>query len=1230
MRRLLLAAGSQFGVTAIALLLVAGGALAYFTSTGSGSGGGAATSLSAPTISSATPGAGTVALNWSAVSAPGSGTVTYSVTRDGGTPAGDCAPSGAPTAATSCVDTGLAAGTHSYTVTAVWRTWSATSSPTSATVAFGAATHFSVSAATTTPNAGAADNLTITAKDASENTVSTYAGSHSLTFGGAGSVGGNSPTVTNASGSAIDFGSSTPISFSGGVASVSGSSNGVMKLYKAETASVTVSDGSISNGGGLTVTVGALAASKLSLAAATTTPTAGVADSLTITAQDTYGNTAPSYTGSHSLTFGGAGTIGANNPTVSNASGTATAFGSGTAITFTSGVASVSGANNGVMKLPKAETASITVTDGTLSNGSGLSVTVGAATAANLLLAAATTTPVAGAADNLTVTARDSLGNTATGYAGSKNLTFAGASNNGSFHPTVASDVGIATDFGTSTAITFAAGVATVSGANNGVMRLKKAETASITVTDGTISNGTGLSVTVSVGSLTSLSLAAATTTPNANAADNLTITAIDAGGNTVTSYTGSHSLTFGGAGTIGANTPTVSNASGAATAFGSATAITFTSGVATVAGANNGVMKLPKAETASITVTDGSVSNGSGLSVTVAPLAAGNLLLAAATTTPAPGAADNLTVTARDSLGNTATAYTGSKSLTFAGASVSGSHTPTVTNGSGTAINLGTATAITFTNGVASVSGSSNGVMTLYKAETKSITVTDGTLTNGTGVSVTVSVGPVAGFSLAAVDTTPNAGVADNLTITAQDAGANTVTSYAGSHSLTFGGAGTIGSNNPTVSNSSGTAVAFGSSTAITFTSGVSTVSGANNGVMKLPKAETASITATDGSVSTASGLSVTVAPLAISSLSLTAATTTPNAGENDNLTVTALDSFGNTATSYAGNKNLTFGGASALGGSNPTVTNRSGAATNFGTTTSITFTSGVATVSGTSNGAMNLKKAETASITVTNGTQTNGTGLSVTVSVGPAASLSLAAATTTPTAGAADSLTITALDAAGNTVTSYTGDKSLTFSGPNSAPSGTAPTVSDKSGSAVAFGTATTVTFTNGVASVSGAANGVLKLYKAETASLVVSDGSVSNGTGVSVTVSAGTRAGMVLTGITANPTPNMTCTGAVGSLACSSIGETDTNRTLTARVALADQYQNLVANTSGGTITVALASVGTGTGGTLSPASLSIANGQTTSSATFTLTRNAGSGSVTMTATSSGQTLTVLLST
>ena len=342
-------------VSAAVTLGIVSVAWAYFTTTGAGTASGSVTTLAASTISSATPGAGTVALSWTAVTPPGTGTVAYYVTRDGGAPAGNCPSSSSASSVTSCTDSGVSVGTHEYTVTAVWRSWNATSMTSTVQVSFGPATHLLLSAATTTPTAGAADNLTITAKDAYGNTVATYAGSHNLTFGGAATIGSFTPTVTSSSGTATNFGTATAITFTNGVATVAGANNGVMKLYKAETANITVSDGAINNGAGLSVTVGAGPAASLSLAAATTTPTAGAADNLTITALDAYGNTATTYTGSQNLTFGGAATIGSFNPTVTSSAGAATNFGTATAITFTNGVATVSGANNGVMTLYKAE-----------------------------------------------------------------------------------------------------------------------------------------------------------------------------------------------------------------------------------------------------------------------------------------------------------------------------------------------------------------------------------------------------------------------------------------------------------------------------------------------------------------------------------------------------------------------------------------------------------------------------------------------------------------------------------------------------------------------------------------------------------------------------------------------------------------------------------------------------------------------------------------------------------
>lgn len=488
------------GGGALAVIVASSTAFAYFTATGAGQASAEVAWLPAPSISSAVPAVGgTVALSWGAVTAPDAGAVTYTLSRDEGEPAGSCPGKSSPSSVTSCTDGALEPGVHTYTVTARWRSWTAVSAPVTAKVTIGAPTHLALGAASTTPAAGTADNLTIAAKDVSGNTVTTYAGSHGLVFSGADpSPGGNAPTVSNSSGSAKAFGSETAMSFSAGVASVSGSRNGVMKLYAAEAADVSVSDGSIASAPGLEVTVAPGTASKLSLAVDSTTPVAGAADDLTITALDTYGNVATSYGSSHNLTFSGASASpSGESPTVTNNGGVTKAFGSATTITFDSGVATVAATGNGRMRLYKAGSANLKASDGSISS-TATAVTVSPAPAAELSLAAASTTPTAGASDNLTVTALDPYDNTATGYAASHGLVFSGAGTSpGGSAPTVVNSAGATIAFGAETAIGFSAGVAKVASSKNGVMKLYSAETATISVSDGAISDPEGVVATV-------------------------------------------------------------------------------------------------------------------------------------------------------------------------------------------------------------------------------------------------------------------------------------------------------------------------------------------------------------------------------------------------------------------------------------------------------------------------------------------------------------------------------------------------------------------------------------------------------------------------------------------------------------------------------------------------------------------------------------------------------------
>jgi hypothetical protein len=570
------------------------GALAYFSTSGVGSAAAGVKTFSAPTISAATPGASSVALSWSAVTPPGPGTVTYSVSRDGEDAGGNCPDISPPQTVTSCTDGNVPIGTHTYTVTARWRSWSASSAPSSAKVTVVAVVSLELEAATETVAAGAADNLTITAEDASGNPVITYIGSHNLTFSGASnSPIGTAPTVANSSGTATKFGTATAITFTKGVASVTSSTkNGLMKLYKAGTTSIAVSDGAVSNSTPVVVTVTPGPATKLSLAAATTTPVAGVEDNLATTALDAYGNIATSYTGSHNLTFSGAaaspnGTV----PTITNSAGVATGFATAMPIEFSAGVATVSGSGNGVMELYKPVSTSITVTDGAIS-APALVFTVAAAPAARFTLGAASLKPAAAATDNLTTTAFDEYGNTATSYVGAHNLTFSGASSSPSgTPPSVIDSAGSTISFGAPTAINFTNGIATVSASKNGVMKLYKAETAVLSVSDGSISTTATLAVTVATttatrfaftnvvvsgGALSSPCLFTCTVTDLGNSGTfSANIGVTDAYGNLLTALGSGHSATVtASGGTVTGGALTIATAGPAE----SATRFTYTS----------------------------------------------------------------------------------------------------------------------------------------------------------------------------------------------------------------------------------------------------------------------------------------------------------------------------------------------------------------------------------------------------------------------------------------------------------------------------------------------------------------------------------------------------------------------------------------------------------------------------------------------------------------------------
>lgn len=135
-------------------------------------------------------------------------------------------------------------------------------------------------------------------------------------------------------------------------------------------------------------------------------------------------------------------------------------------------------------------------------------------------------------------------------------------------------------------------------------------------------------------------------------------------------------------------------------------------------------------------------------------------------------GAENALTVTAADTYDNAVPTYTGSHSLVYSGASAGrlrqhrdllhrrpqhhflGSpgeplrHRRDGRQSSGTSVPVGTATPLNFTSGVATVTGSSNGVFKAARSGATTLAATDGKLSTASPLALTVSVGSASNYA--------------------------------------------------------------------------------------------------------------------------------------------------------------------------------------------------------------------------------------------------------------------------------------------------------------------------------------------------------------------------------------------------------------------------------------------------------------------------------------------------
>jgi len=369
------------------------------------------------------------------------------------------------------------------------------------------------------------------------------------------------------------------------------------------------------------------------------------------------------------------------------------------------------------------------------------------------------TPQTAGSTFTITITAKTSNGNTVTSYTGTNTLTVS----SGTITPT--------------TTTAFVAGVWT------GQVKLSQAETGISISTSGSGKSGTTNKITVNPGALDRFIFNTISSPQTAGKAFSMTITAKDANGNTVTSYTGTNTLT--------ASSGTISQIS--TSAF--------------VAGIWTGPVSLSSSSSGTTIGTSGSSKSGTSNLFNVNAGALDHFIFSNIGTQTA-GTAFSITITAKDASGNTVTSYIGTNTLSAS----SGTISPTSTG--------------TFSSGIWT------GSVTLSTAGSAITISTSGSSKSATSNSFTINSLSLDYYVFNTVSTPQTAGSAFTITITAKASNGNTITSYTGKPTLSI----STGTINPTVTGAfsngvwTGTVTMTGAGSDVTIMATDGSHSGASN----------------------------------------------------------------------------------------------------------------------------------------------------------------------------------------------------------------------------------------------------------------------------------------------------------------------------------------------------------------------------------------------------------------
>ncbi|HET9707443.1 MAG TPA: hypothetical protein VFP39_03975, partial [Gemmatimonadales bacterium] len=483
--------------------------------------------------------------------------------------------------------------------------------------------------------------------------------------------------------------------------------------------------------------------------------------------------------------------------------------------------------------------------------------------------------------------------------------------------------------------------------------------------TSGTISSGSGAKFDILAGAPVHLAFAVepgtgAAGTPFAPA---LQVSAEDSLGNVATSFTGLVTLAItSGTGTNGA------------VLTGQAT-LAATAGIATFA--NISIDKIGTAYT--FTATTPSLPTITSVPFDVIAGAGAKLVFTQqpSTTTAGLTIAPAIEVTVRDAVGNVATAFNGTVTVSITNGT--GAFGATL---SGTKTELAVAGVVTLTD--LSINKSAGGY---------TLSADAAGLVTGVSAPFDILTGPVSqlSFSVQPVIATAGAALAPAVQVSARDAVGNTVTSF--TDTVTIG-----------LSASPAGGVLSGTFK-VAATAGV-----ASFGDLSLIKAGTGyRLQASSGSwISTSNAFSVIAGAATQFSFAIQPTTSGAGSAITPPVQVAALDAYGNVATSYSGTVNVGFG-------ANP------GAGTLSGTTSTAAI-GGVATFPNLSVDKLGAGYTLTAG---NGGGLTGATSMPFDVVPGAATALSFTVAPSTTVAGATitPGVQVTALDAFGNTATGFNG---------------------------------------------------------------------------------------------------------------------------------------------------------------------------------------------------------------